>query len=64
MNSPFGLTAEVGAPLTPCALTIISLALGTGLRLAEIVGLDVGDVFAPDGTPRLRRIRAALGLVV
>jgi integrase len=31
--------------------TIISLALGTGLRLAEIVGLNVGDVFAPDGTP-------------
>jgi integrase/recombinase XerC len=38
--------------------TIISLALGTGLRLAEIVGLGVGDVFAPDGTPRVRvRIR-------
>jgi integrase len=41
--------------------TIISLALGTGLRLAEIVGLDVGDVFAPDGTPRVRvRVRAAI----
>ena len=38
--------------------TIISLALGTGLRLAEIVGLIVGDVFAPDGTPRVRvRVR-------
>ena len=37
---------------------IFSMALGTGLRLAEIVGLDVGDVFAPDGTPRVRvRIR-------
>ena len=37
---------------------IISLALGTGLRLAEIVGLDVGDVFTPDGTPRVRvRVR-------
>jgi hypothetical protein len=37
---------------------IYSLALGTGLRLAEIVGLNVGDVFAPDGTPRSRvRIR-------
>src|SRR2546422_644636 len=36
---------------------IYSLALGTGLRLAEI-GLNVGDVFAPDGTPRSRvRIR-------
>jgi integrase len=41
--------------------TIGSLALGTGLRLAEIVGLDVGDVFAADGTPRLRvRLRAAI----
>jgi integrase len=27
-----------------------SLALGTGLRLAEIVGLNVGDVYTPDGT--------------
>ena len=41
--------------------TIISLALGTGLRLAEVVGLDVGDVFALDGTPRVRvRVRAAI----
>jgi len=40
---------------------IISLALGTGLRLAEIVGLDVGDVFTPNGTPRVRvRIRKAI----
>jgi site-specific recombinase XerC len=38
--------------------TIISLALGTGLRLSEIVGLNVGDVFAPDGKPRVRvRVR-------
>ena len=37
---------------------IYSLALGTGLRLAEIVGLDVGDVYFPDGRPRNRvRIR-------
>jgi integrase/recombinase XerC len=37
---------------------IFSMALGTGLRLAELVGLNVGDVFAPDGTPRVRvRIR-------
>jgi integrase/recombinase XerC len=37
---------------------IYSLALGTGLRLAELVGLNVGDVYAPDGTPRSRvRIR-------
>src|SRR5712692_280096 len=33
---------------------IYSLALGTGLRLAEIVGLNVGDVYTPDGRPRSR----------
>lgn len=33
---------------------IISMALGTGLRLAEIVGLNIGDVFTPDGTPKTR----------
>ena len=37
---------------------IYSLALGTGLRLAEIVGLNVGDLYIKDGTPRTRvRIR-------
>ncbi len=37
---------------------IFSMALGTGLRLAELVGLNVGDVFTPDGVPRVRaRIR-------
>jgi len=37
---------------------IYSLALGTGLRLAEIVGLDVGDVYINDRSPRTRlRIR-------
>jgi integrase/recombinase XerC len=41
--------------------TIFSMALGTGLRLAELVGLNVGDVFAPDGTPRVRvRIRTEI----
>ena len=39
--------------------TIYSMALGTGLRLAELVGLNVGDVFTPDGTPRVR-VRPAL----
>jgi len=40
---------------------IFSLALGTGLRLAEIVGLNVGDVFFPDGTPKTRvRLRAEI----
>jgi site-specific recombinase XerC len=33
---------------------IYSLALGTGLRLAEIVGLDVGDVYIDDRTSRTR----------
>jgi integrase len=33
---------------------IVSLALGTGLRLGELAALNVGDVFAPDGTPRVR----------
>ena len=33
---------------------ICSLALGTGLRLAEIVGLCVGDVYTPEGKPRNR----------
>ena len=33
---------------------VYSLALGTGLRLAEIVGLSAGDLFTPDGTPRAR----------
>ncbi|MCK4415264.1 MAG: site-specific integrase [Candidatus Eisenbacteria sp.] len=33
---------------------VISLALGTALRLSELVGLDVGDVFFPNGEPRLR----------
>jgi site-specific recombinase XerC len=33
---------------------IFSLALGTGLRLAEIVGLNVSGVCFPDGTPRGR----------
>ena len=37
---------------------IISLALGTGLRLGEIVGLNVGDVYNGNGPPRTRiRIR-------
>jgi len=33
---------------------IYSLALGTGLRLAEIVGLNVGDVYTLEGRPRIR----------
>ncbi len=33
---------------------IFSLALGTGLRLSEIVGLNVGGAFTADGKPRSR----------
>ena len=33
---------------------IYSLALGTGLRLAEIVGLNFGDVYNKDRKPRTR----------
>jgi integrase/recombinase XerC len=37
---------------------VFSLALGTGLRLSELVGLNVGDVYFPDGQPRIRvRVR-------
>ena len=40
---------------------IYSLALGTGLRLGEIVGLNVGDVFNGSSRPRTRiRIRAEI----
>jgi integrase len=40
---------------------IYSLALGTGLRLAEIVGMNVGDVYTPEGRPRNRiRLRAEI----
>ncbi len=33
---------------------VYSLALGTGLRLGEIVGLDVGNVYTTDGKPKNR----------
>ena len=33
---------------------IFSMALGTGLRLSELIGLNVGDVFAADGKPKTR----------
>ena len=45
----------------PREALLVSLALGTGLRLAEIVGLDVGDVYLPGGQPRVRvRLRAEI----
>jgi integrase len=37
---------------------LFSLARGTGLRLGELVGLNVGDLFFPNGEPRVRvRVR-------
>lgn len=40
-----------------------SFALGTGLRLAEIVGLEVGDFYSPSGQPKSRvRIQAESGI--
>jgi len=40
---------------------IISMALGTGLRVSELIGLNVGDVFFADGTPKTRvRVRAEI----
>ena len=62
--SPTTMTADEQAlilRLTAANLrdhVIFSLALGTGLRLAEIVGLDVGDVYGPGGVPKARvRVR-------
>ncbi|MDZ4806461.1 MAG: site-specific integrase [Candidatus Eisenbacteria bacterium] len=66
-RSPDTLTAAEQAALLrasaghPRDHIILSFALGTGLRLGEIVGLNVGDVFTLDGTPRVRvRIRAEI----
>lgn len=40
---------------------IYSLALGMGLRLSEIVDLNVGDLYTPAGVPRTRiRLRPEL----
>ena len=39
----------------------LSLGLGTGLRLGELVGLDVGDLYLPGGDARTRiRLRPAI----
>jgi integrase len=37
---------------------VFSLALGTGQRLSEIVGLDVRDVYSTDGRLRSRGRRS------
>ena len=40
---------------------VFSLALGTGLRLAEVVSLNVDDVYFPDGSPWVRfRLRSEI----
>jgi site-specific recombinase XerC len=38
----------------PREALLLSMALGAGLRLAELVGLDLGDVYLPGGQPRVR----------
>src|SRR6266571_9098138 len=44
---------------------IYSLALGTGLRLAEIVGLNIGDVYTPECNPKNRiRLRPFFFLMI
>lgn len=65
--SPASMTREEQEALLRVTSThprdhlIVSLALGTGLRLCELVGLDVGDLYASDGRPRLRiTVRAAI----
>ncbi len=41
---------------------ILAFALGTGLRLHELLALNVGDVVLPEGRPRSRvRLRVAKG---
>ena len=62
--SPTTLTADEQAVILRATASnlrdhvIFSLALGTGLRLAEIVGLNVGDVYGPGGVPKVRvRVR-------
>ena len=37
----------------PREALLVSMALGTGLRQAELVGLGVGDVYLPKGQPRV-----------
>ena len=41
---------------------IISMALGTGLRLGELTGLNVGEVFASDGTLSIATTRGTAAL--
>jgi integrase/recombinase XerC len=58
--SPQTLTTQEQAALlrhaegSPREALLFSLALGTGFRLAEVVGLDVGDIFFAGGAPRVR----------
>jgi integrase len=37
---------------------LFSIALGTGRRVGEVVGLNVGDKFLSDGRPQIRKIAA------
>ena len=40
---------------------MLSLALGTALRLAELVGLNVGDVYDSNGNPQDPRTNPGRG---
>ena len=52
-------TLMQAAARSPREFLWLSLALGTGLRLSELVGLDVGDAYFPSGDSRSRiRLRA------
>ena len=65
--SPQSLTADELQALLhvtaghPRDHVIFSLALGTGLRLGELVGMNVGDLYFPTGQPRQRvRVRSEI----
>ena len=49
-----GQPLQLRVGVDPRDHAIISMALGTGLRISELLGLNLGDVFAPDGTPKTR----------
>ncbi len=56
------LAVTAGAPEALRDHMLIAVALGTGLRLHEILALNVGDAVRPDGKPRSRvRLRVAKG---
>ncbi len=67
-SPPALIAAEQRAILAATAVNVrdritFSMALGCGLRLTELVGLNLGDVLMPDGTSRVRvRIRKEIAM--